>query len=302
MTSAIQYRKRKDIDIVKWDKCIAEADNRLIYAHSWYLDYMADNWDALVLNDYEAVMPLTWRKKYGFKYLYQPSFCQQSGIFGKKEGYRKYMHEFISESKRNFRFIEIYLNFENFFTGTTAKNNFILPLNKSYEELYRNFKPVLKQDILHAQKADLNYNILSDYSHIVALYKTTYGERFRHVTDTDYNKFLNLCNYLNKQGKLILRSSSLNNRLKAASLLLDTGERLYLIISVTLPEGRKLHANHYLLNEVIREFANRREVMDFEGSDLPGVAHFYTSFGCINQSYYYLRYNNLPLLIKWLKQ
>ena len=31
-------------------------------------------WDALVLDDYAAVMPLTWRRKYGTRYLYQPAF------------------------------------------------------------------------------------------------------------------------------------------------------------------------------------------------------------------------------------
>lgn len=44
---------------------------------------MAKNWDALVLNDYEAVMPLTWNKKYGICYLYQPPFTACLGITGK---------------------------------------------------------------------------------------------------------------------------------------------------------------------------------------------------------------------------
>jgi len=46
---------------------------------------MADQWDALVLNDYEAVMPLTWNKKYGIHYLFQPFFCASLGVFAKKK-------------------------------------------------------------------------------------------------------------------------------------------------------------------------------------------------------------------------
>ncbi len=41
----------------------------------------AGQWDALVLDDYQAVMPLTWRSKFGIRYLYQPAFTQQTGIF-----------------------------------------------------------------------------------------------------------------------------------------------------------------------------------------------------------------------------
>src|SRR6187402_2816093 len=82
-SSQIQYLVNKQIDKTKWDKCITEASNGLIYPYSFYLDTMAKHWDALVLNDYGAVMPLTWNKKYGFYYLYQPAFTASLGVFGK---------------------------------------------------------------------------------------------------------------------------------------------------------------------------------------------------------------------------
>jgi hypothetical protein len=82
MSGGIYYKKREEIDIAKWDQCIEKSSNGLIYAYSFYLDHTADNWDALILNDYEAVMPLPWRKKFQFYYLYQPTFTAQLGIFG----------------------------------------------------------------------------------------------------------------------------------------------------------------------------------------------------------------------------
>src|SRR5262245_23028210 len=85
----INFQSRKDIDIAKWDKCIDSAPNGLIYAYSFYLDHMSKNWDGLVLskglpseNEYEAVMPLTWNKKFGTHYLYQPFLSAQLGVFG----------------------------------------------------------------------------------------------------------------------------------------------------------------------------------------------------------------------------
>src|SRR5688572_10861129 len=78
----IRFVPYKEIDFTKWDNCIATASNGLIYGYSYYLDHMAKQWDGLVLNDYEAVMPLIWRKKYGILYCYQPPFTQQCGWFG----------------------------------------------------------------------------------------------------------------------------------------------------------------------------------------------------------------------------
>src|SRR5215210_9046404 len=80
--SSVSYLPNANIDKAKWDKCIDAASNGLIYAYSFYLDSMAKHWDGLVLNDYEMVMPLTWNKKYGFYYLYQPFLCASLGVFG----------------------------------------------------------------------------------------------------------------------------------------------------------------------------------------------------------------------------
>src|SRR5687767_3092430 len=110
MHSNLQYLQRKHIDTRQWDRCIANAANGLLYAHSFYLDYMADNWDALVLGDYEAVMPLTWRRKYGIYYLYQPFVTASLGVFTSRPIDETLMTTFISNIPRKFKLIDIDLN------------------------------------------------------------------------------------------------------------------------------------------------------------------------------------------------
>jgi hypothetical protein len=76
------FHKNKTIDRKKWDDCIANSHNSLLYAYAWYLDIVAENWDAIVLGDYDAVMPLPYnRKLFGLKQVYQPFFAQQLGVF-----------------------------------------------------------------------------------------------------------------------------------------------------------------------------------------------------------------------------
>ena len=106
---SIQFFTRKEIDIQKWNECIDNAANGLIYAYSYYLDAVCNNWDAIVINNYEAVMPLPWRKKYGLRYVYQAAFIQRLGIFGnnflhsidlvykKAEKHFSFLHYNISE-------------------------------------------------------------------------------------------------------------------------------------------------------------------------------------------------------------
>ena len=102
---------------------------------------------------------------------------------------------------------------------------------------------------------------------------------------------------------LLIRKVDLpGSGLLAIILLLKDSGRLYNIMSTTFPEGRRMEANHFLFEQLIREFANNRLILDFEGSDIEGIARFYQKFGAVNEPYFYLRYNNLAWPIKYLKQ
>jgi len=72
-----------NIDKKKYDLCVAKSVQSKVYAFSWYLEAVTEAWDVLVLNDYEAVMPLPYRKKYGICYIFQPYWIQHLGVFSK---------------------------------------------------------------------------------------------------------------------------------------------------------------------------------------------------------------------------
>jgi hypothetical protein len=113
LDSSIKYLRQNQIDKKKWDECIKKSENGLIYAYSSYLDAMADNWDAIIVNDYEVVMPLPWRRKYFIKYLYQPPFIQQLGVFYRgtlpENTYSNICH-FI---KKRFGYSSFFINYAN---------------------------------------------------------------------------------------------------------------------------------------------------------------------------------------------
>lgn len=109
MTSGntIEYLANNQIDREKWDNCISKSNNGLLYAYSFYLDQMATNWDALVLNNYEYVMPLTWRKKYTIYYLYQPFLTAQLGVFGNNLT-AELLEAFLNEIPKKFKYWDIF--------------------------------------------------------------------------------------------------------------------------------------------------------------------------------------------------
>jgi hypothetical protein len=42
--------------------------------------------------------------------------------------------------------------------------------------------------------------------------------------------------------------------------------------------------------------------LDFEGSNIPGIARFYKGFGALPQTYYSLHQNRLPKLLQIFKK
>jgi len=104
----IRYISRKDIDIDKYDACIDFSVNARIYAFSWYLDIVAEDWDVLVLDDYKAVTPLPKRKKYFIQYIYQPAWVQQLGVFSKENIDETFVRSFVKAIPNKFRKATIY--------------------------------------------------------------------------------------------------------------------------------------------------------------------------------------------------
>jgi len=151
----IQYLTHQQIDKQKWDACIDNAENGLVYTYSFYLDHMARQWDGLVLNDYEAVMPLTWNKKYRIHYLFQPFLTAQLGLSGKNIN-AALLEVFLKAIPAKFKYWDFNLNHNNVFNSEEfnlfQRSNFVLPLNKSYEQLRIEYRENIKRNIKKAEQ------------------------------------------------------------------------------------------------------------------------------------------------------
>jgi hypothetical protein len=298
----IRYLDRNEIDITKWDQCILLSSNSLIYARSFYLDSMARQWSALVWNDYEAVMPLPWNRKFGFSYLYQPAFTAQLGVFFKNGVDNTLVEVFIEKAKSHFRFCEIHLNYANAAAESSPRANYVLDLGKSYEEIRNGYKKRLIENLQEAEPHRLQYLPFTEFPLAIQLFKNQYGKRFPEVRQADYHQFEKVCRELQQRNMILARQvRDASGELLNASIFFRDDLRIYNIMSVSLPGGREKRAHFYLLDQLIAEFAAKNIMLDLEGSDVPGIAEFYRKFGTFNQPYSFLRYNHLPFPFRLFK-
>jgi hypothetical protein len=302
----IKYISHADIDKQKWDDCVQHATNGLIYAYSWYLDAMADNWDALVLNDYDAIMPLTRNKKYGVHYLFQPYFCASLGIFSKNQITPVVTEAFLKKIPKRFRYIDIYLNYNNLFPvegfQLTERLNFILSLNNSYAEIAEQYRTNLKRNIRKAEQSGLIAKQNIPVEDIISLAKETM-QRVSAISDEQLDRFKKLFSVAKeKQLAETLGIYNNNDQLLASAVFLHSHKRWYYILVGNHPNGKTLGASHYLIDRFIAIHAGTDTLLDFEGSDIRNLAFFYSSYGATEERYPALRMNRLPKLLKWLKE
>lgn len=302
MAKDIRYIPQQDIDKSKWDQCIEKATNGLIYGYSYYLDQMAVHWDGLVLNDYEAVMPLTWNSRWGIKYLYQPFITAQLGIYGQSIT-PALTDDFIKSIPPSFRYIDILLNAGNqpLSTAVSRRSNYILPLNRPYDTIADQYNENLKRNIKKSEQAGLTLTTNIDVELVIRLAAAQMREH-GHESADNINRFRKLFVVLQEKNMARTYGIFQGEQLGASAVFFLSHQRLYYILVGNHPSGREMGASHALIDALIREQAGTGQILDFEGSDIPGLAAYYRAFGAVEEPYPALKINRLPFFLKWLKK
>lgn len=280
----------------QWDACVSQHPNGLIYSQYDYLDHMCDHWSGLVVGDYEAIMPLPWRRKYGFRYYYIPPFIQQLGFIG-DTSLLKSLHEELIRKIRSYAWYgDIHLNFSNLLLASELhcknRTNYIIDLNRNYVDIYKDYQSDLKHLLNKTSNLSFEYSKENQLADTIRHYQEQYAERMPHFLLEDFARLSELCKFYADRNQCILRSArSEHGPILSDTLLLKDQRRIYHLLNTTFPEGRKVHSNHWLLDQILKEFSNQDLLFDFEGSDLPGVKSFYKKFGGPVQPYFHYRRN-----------
>jgi hypothetical protein len=305
MGTQIQILFYKEIDPEKWNNCIDNSSNSLIYARYQYLTKQCNNWSGLIINDYKTVLPLPWKKKWGIRYLYAPPFIQQLGFFGNLSGLP--IPQVIDRIKEYVKFGDLFFNYQNIELlkniNYVEKTNFILNLNHSYPKIYNNYSQDLVKNLQRSEKHNLQYIQSVSIENTIEQFQINYQNRFPQYNATSFQNLKATCKELANKNQCFTRSvcADATKQVISTALLLKDNTRLYLLINSTNTTGRSLSANHFLLDSIIQEFCEESLILDFEGSERKGIKDFYQSFHPINQPYFHYRFNNLPFLINLVR-
>ncbi|MFZ1749750.1 MAG: hypothetical protein WAU01_06145 [Saprospiraceae bacterium] len=288
----IQLLQRKEIDDAQWDKCINDSPNRIVYALTWYLDVIADaKWTGYVYGDYAAVMPVIIKKKYFIPYVFSPLLYQQSGIFCSEPLNEGVISDFFKQLKKLVWKMEIKT------TGpfpidinSTKLVNHVMDIGKSYLEIVSSYH---RNTIRNLRFAD-NYALVMDYS-------KSNDAVYNFIRDNDPTGILKNNNpYIKNIYDQVLRiekgfhvSVTENNEQIAAGFFVIHGDRMYFLLCASNERGRQLRAMYFLIDQVIKKYAQSLKYFDFTGSNIPNIARRNEGFGASDEIYFQLSWQKI---------
>ncbi|WP_448520385.1 GNAT family N-acetyltransferase [Rhodoflexus sp.] len=303
-----------------WDECIAESPQRTLYAFSWYLDIVSPRWDAVVherAGRYEAVMPLPTRKRFTFRYLWHPLFCQQLGIFMRQGhvspdvlaafcrlglGSYSYAANYPFNVNNSQIIAECLLkedwraspDFSDIIFQPTYTHH--LNLAADYAQISSHYTADRAMNLKRAERADLQIVEGQNIEPLILMFRRSAEQKIiGGIHPRTYRWLRAIYTALQMRGKCrLLYTKNNKGQLGAGALFAFDGNKIIYLFNAAFDAMRKENGRTLLLDYMFREYAGQPLIFDFESPQAASVASFYSSFGAEQVSFYTAHFNRLP--------
>jgi len=288
----MKFRIEKKPDFNQWDKLL-QANQNILAGNYHFLADLNCKLDVWVYGDYEILIPLATQKKYWLTKAIQPVGIQQTAFLSFIDIHSDVKKNIWETWQKHYSFFEIQCPIPWAPSDFQTRNNFILPLQTDYLTLKKNFTKGRKYEISHFSEQLIATQILS--SQVFEFWK-----QHKHYGDTLLeNQVFQLLQALEKNKAIACVGVEKNAELIGCVVLSLDQKRIYNLLSVSSAIGKEFQAQSFAINHVIQKYAGEDKILDFEGSDIPGVASFFKSWGSISVPY--AKVYHASKSIQWLK-
>ncbi|MFP4024080.1 MAG: hypothetical protein ACLFVR_06095 [Thiohalospira sp.] len=302
----IRFLENNEINFIRWDNCINNALNGNIFAFTWYLNIICDEWYGLILGDYEYVMPVIHRKFFNQKHLFTSPLAPQLGIYSKNLIDKKIVKKFIDTIPPEFSYIDINLNkynpVESLDLIIRKRKTFELDLIQPAKKIKEKYTPLFKKELQLAKKQEITVlkGLLPNGLINFALKKV--NKYFPILNKEDIQRLRMIIAFgLRYQIGEMYGAYNSNNELCAAAFFIKSKRKIHLMFSAINIEGEKSNALHKLIDKYIELHAEKSLTLNLENICITNKMDFLTGVGTLELNYINIRNKKLPWYIKLIK-
>jgi hypothetical protein len=269
----IRRLKYHEIDFKKYTQCLENSEQKNWYAQKDVLDELSGNWEVLVYDDYEAVMPVHIKKKFGLNFVHMPLFCQQLGIFSKVDD-SKINDQFLKFFKNKYKIFIYSFNHNNFFSENLNKRkNYIVPISDYVilrrKKYFKGRKSTAKwaQHLLYKEiQLDIDCFLFIE-SNFKGLDKKN-----------DFDKLKKYLEFLNENKSLKICTAYLEDKLINMAILISETHQLSLLALFNDENFKDENGPSFLIDRILNLYIHEKK-FNFMGSNIRGIELFFKSFG-----------------------
>jgi len=289
----IKFVESKNIDTSRWDELVRSSTSENVFSYSWYLSAVSENWGAVIVGDYESVMPVTYTSKLGVNQCVQASFTREFEVLG-------------SDLKLNNVLPILKSRFKNVQFRTGSKlNNEVVERSHQYLNLNGDFKSGFSTNakrLIKKSAKSYTYKVICCIGELIELVNENIAHKIKEFTPSNILRLQALMKAANNNESGETIAVYENDRIVGAGFFLKDKSRITYLKGASTDEAKKKGAMFGLMDFAFQYYKADFNVFDFGGSDIESVANFYRKFGAKDREYYELQINNLPFWFKGLKK
>lgn len=290
----IRKLKYHEIDFEKYQNCLETSEQRKYSATKQFLDVTSGcNWELLVYQDYEAVMPIPFIEKFGFKVVVNPKLTQQLGIFSSEDSI-KINEKFLAFFKKNYKIWYYAFNESNKFkTELSTRKNFILK-SESYEIVRQRYSPKRKRKLrlnpgvieFSEIKEKINFNEVKYF-----IYENMIGAGKK----KDLLEYIEILQNFSNQNLLDLYGFYFKGNLTNLIAVYQENYTSVLLGTYNIRDLVKQNGASNLIDFAIMKNVETK-IFDFEGGDLPNMDEYFRGFRAEEENYCVIQNDKINLI------
>lgn len=284
----IKHLKNNQINFVRWDNCINTAFNGNIFAYSWYLNSICNDWEALVMGDYKYIMPLLTKKIFHKEIVFSSVLCKYLGVFTNELLTEDILIKFLEAIPPEKKWVQINLNKFNYFrnekykTLTTHEIDIILP----YSKISERYSNIFQKDLQYSKKNKIS--VLQGLSPNDLIKFITAKKTFSYpsLQKKDINQLRMLMAYgMRYNLSEVYAAYTAENNLCALALFMLSKNKIYVVLSAANPWGLKTNAFYAIIDKFIQKHCEKNVTLNIENLIVKNKPDFFTGLGAYTLKY-----------------
>ncbi len=265
------------------------------FSETNYLDAVAENWGAYVKGNYEAVLVIPYRVKFGVKWAYLPLFYRSSEWIGnwtekeKKEIKSRLLKDFKGG---NIAFEESNVDATDFFYQVIHPN----------QEYRINYNKLAVRMLKKAENSELKQTNELHLDVFVKLIAKELKAKVGVWDEEGMAVFKNLVNNYAKDDKLKFYGVILHGELVGGIVTLVSNNRILYLKGTATIEAKKMGAVYMVMDAAINDAMQKKCTFDFGGSRVDGVARFNYNLGGTDVHYQNMVWDSFPFWFRLMKR